>query len=271
MIKTKPEKQRSSFEQMMYTANEYESSFFNEVDKVIALSHHMQSILISDYQIDADKITVIPNGLNDLNPTSVIDKEMLWRKWCLSEKEFIILFVGRFHSVKGLIFLIKAFRKVLEKFPHCRLMIAGNGNYDVYLREAKGICTKITFTGLLEKVELCELYQIANVGVIPSLYEPFGYVALEMMMYELPIVATATSGLNEVVDDACGLKLPIIEYHDRVEVDTALLAEKIIYLLQHPAEARKIGQNGRKKYLNEYSSNVFKQNMLNFYNSTYDT
>ena len=123
------------------------------------------------------------------------------------------------------------------------------------------------FTGFLEKHELYELVQIADIGVVPSLYEPFGYVAVEMMMHGLPVVAAATSGLNEVVDDSCGLKIPIIEYPDKVEIDTDLLADKIIYLLQHPEEAKQIGLNGRKRYLKEYSSEVFRKNMLNFYNS----
>ena len=51
-----------------------------------------------------------------------------------------------------------------------------------------------------------------------------------MMMHELPIVATATSGLNEVVDESCGLKVPLIVSPDSVEIDTSLLAQKIVYL-----------------------------------------
>ena len=73
----------------------------------------------------------------------------------------------------------------------------------------------------MEKKELYEIYQMADVGVVPSLYEPFGYVAVEMMMHRLPIVVT--SCLNEVVDDTCGLKIPIIEYSDKVEIDTDLI------------------------------------------------
>jgi glycosyltransferase involved in cell wall biosynthesis len=64
---------------------------------------------------------------------------------------------------------------------------------------------KITFAGLLEKNELYELYHIADIGIAPSLFELFGYVAVEMMIHKLPIVVTATSGQNEVVDHTCGL------------------------------------------------------------------
>ena len=271
MMKAKSEKQRSSYEQMMYLAFEYESALFREVDQVIVLSHHMRGILETDYHLDLCKISVIPNGLEDIRPVCENGSKVLQKKWHISEKEYLILFAGRLQPVKGLIFLINAFRILLDKYPDCRLLVAGSGNYDTYFQEARDICTKITFTGLLEKKELYELYQIADVGVVPSLFEPFGYVAVEMMMHELPIVATATSGLNEVVDDCCGLKIPIIEHSDRIEIDSNLLAEKIIYLLEHPDKARKMGQNGRKRYLSEYSSEVFRRNMLNFYTSLYET
>lgn len=114
-----------------------------------------------------------------------------------------------------------------------------------------------------------ELYRLADVGVVPSLFEPFGYVPVEMMMHELPIVATATSGLNEVVDESCGLKVPLIVSPDSVEIDTSLLAQKIVYLLQNPKEAKRLGKNGRKRYLEKYSSEVFGKNMIAFYKSLF--
>jgi len=264
-IKTKPEKQRTAFEQMMYTSYEYEGALFKEVDRLIALSQYMKNILLNEYQIEPDKISVIPNGLEDMSPIQIPDRDALRKKWHLSDNEKIILSVGRLDEAKGLSYLIKAFRKVLKSFQDCRLMVAGSGNYDTYLQEAKDICTKLTFTGLLEKKELCELYQIVDVGIAPSLVETFGYVAVEMMMHGLPVVATATSGLNEVVDDTCGLKIPIIEHPDRVEIDINLLAEKIIYLLQHPEEQKRMGANARRRYETFYSTEIFRENMLQFY------
>ena len=73
--------------------------------------------------------------------------------------------------------------------------------------------------------------------------------------------------LNEVVDESCGLKIPILEYADRVEIDTDLLAEKIVYLLEHPKEAKQLGNNARKRYEKLYSEKVFRENMIEFYRS----
>ena len=276
-MKSKPEDQRSPYEQLLLSKDEYASFLFKEVDRIIALSQHQKNFLYSEYQLDPEKVSVIPNGLSAEidNGQWTIDNEatdhapLLRKKWHLSDKECLILFAGRLDAVKGLVFLIRAFREVLAKLPNCRLIIAGSGNYDVYLKEAKDICAKIVFTGQLERKALYELYRMVDVGIVPSLYEPFGYVAVEMMMHALPVVSTATSGLNEVVDDNCGLKIPVIEQSDKVEIDTGLLAEKILYLLQHPEEARKMGGNGRKRYEKLFTSEIFGRNMVNFYQSLF--
>ncbi len=257
-----------SFGENVKKSFEEEKSYYLKVDRIICLSNYMHEILYRDYGLDATKISIISNGLTDIAKTNP-NVKLLRKKWNIHVREKIILFAGRIDEVKGLVYLIKAFREVLKINLNCRLIIAGSGNYDMFFQETKGICTKITFTGLLEKQDLYELYQIADVGVVPSLFEPFGYVAVEMMMHRLPIVATATSGLNEVVDDSSGLKVPVIETSDTVEIDTDLLAEKMLYLLQHPKEAKKIGENGRKRYEKYYTAKIMGQNIINSYQSLF--
>lgn len=255
-----------SFSENIKKLFEEEKIYYEIVDHIICLSDYMREIFCKDYGMALEKISVVHNGLNDVADTFTNKKYSLER-WHIQSEEKIILFAGRIDEIKGVIFLIKAFRKILETFTNCRLLIAGSGDYDKIFQVTKDICTKVTFTGLLEKKELYELYKIADVGVVPSLFEPFGYVPVEMMMHELPIVATATSGLNEVVDESCGLKIPLIVSSDNVEIDTSLLAEKIVYLLQNPKEAKRLGKNGRKRYLEKYSSEVFGKNMIAFYKS----
>lgn len=245
---------------------EEDKSYYSKVDRCICLSRYMHEILCREYELDATHISIIPNGLSDVPDTST-DLTRLRKNWNIPAGEKIILFAGRIDEVKGIRYLIQAFREVVQTCPEARLIIAGSGNYDTCLQEAKAICTKITFTGLLEKEELYELYRMAEIGVVPSLFEPFGYVAVEMMIHALPVVATATSGLNEVVDQTCGLKIPLTELPDGIEINTSLLAQQILYLLQHPAEAKEMGQNGRKRYLAEYSSEIFSRNMIHLYAS----
>lgn len=135
----------------------------------------------------------------------------------------------------------------MEKYPKARLIIAGSGDYDIYLQEAKRVCSKISFTGLLTKNDLYELYRIAEIGVVPSLFEPFGYVAVEMMIHALPLVVTSTSGLNEVVDHTCGLKISLMELPDRLEIDASFLAQKNIVFAPTFSESKRYWTEWKKK------------------------
>lgn len=251
---------------MIRESFEEERMCYMAMDRVISLSDYMRELLCRDYRLDSDRIAVIANGMSDKTEDG-IDHNLLRKKWYLPPDERMILFVGRLDGIKGVRFLIKAFQSVLHNCPNSRLWIVGDGNYQNTFSEANPMFSRVTFTGFLDQDSLFELYRLADVGVVPSLFEPFGYVPVEMMMHELPIVATATSGLNEVVDESCGLKIPLIVSSDNVEIDTSLLAEKIVYLLQNPKEAKRLGKNGRKRYLEKYSSEVFGKNMIAFYKS----
>ena len=263
---TLQKKKTDEWEDLIRESFNEERTCYAAMDRVISLSNFMRELLCQDYGLNPNRIVVIPNGMND-KAEKGIDQNLLRKKWQLRPEERMILFVGRLDGIKGVRFLIRAFHAVLRKIPYSRLWIVGDGDYQNSFSEANFIFSQITFTGFLDQTSLLELYHLADVGVVPSLFEPFGYVPVEMMMHELPIVATATSGLNEVVDESCALKIPLIVSSDSVEIDTSLLAEKIVYLLQNPEEAKRLGKNGRKRYLEKYSSEVFRKNMLAFYNS----
>lgn len=260
------EEQSDIFKDNIKKTFQEDKLYYSKVDRLICLSNYMYQILCQDYGLESSKICIIPNGLHDI-PDTLNNKKSIRRRWYIQRGEKIILFAGRIDEIKGVNYLIKAFRETIKRFPRCRLIVAGGGEYDKCFSEAKGIYTKITFTGLLEKKDLYDLYCIADIGVVPSLFEPFGYVAVEMMIHKLPIIVTATSGLNEIVDDNTGLKVPLTRLTDTVEIDTSLLAEKIMYLIQNPSKAKDLGRNGRKRYLREYSSEVFRKNMINLYAS----
>lgn len=243
---------------------EEERSCYAAADRVICLSAYMHDVLCRDYGLERARISIIPNGLKD-QAGQGMDLSVLRAKWHAGPEERLILFVGRLDPIKGFRYLIEAFHKVLETIPESRLVIVGDGNYNEALDAAASSRFRITFTGFLPPDALYELYRLADVGVVPSLFEPFGYVPVEMMMHGLPVVATATSGLNEVVDETCGRKVPLTVTADRVTIDTDRLAEAIVGLLRDPAEARRLGRGGRERYERLYTSEVFGQNMRRFY------
>jgi glycosyltransferase len=264
-FKSKPQDLMSKYEKSLVKTDEYENLLYKEVDKVIVLCQYMQNLLQSEYGIDRDKIVVIPNGLADcgLNDTMTIRK-----KWRISDDELLILFAGRLNVVKGLDYLIKAFHKVLQTIPNCRLMIAGNGDYDSYMKECEDIWMNVTWTGMLNKNKLYELYSVADIGVMPSLHEQCSYVAIEMMMHGVPLVASTSTGLREMVEDGItGLHVSVIEYPDRMGIDSDLLAEKMLLLLQNYTKRKQMGKNARERYERLYTSEVMRENMLDFYSS----
>ncbi len=245
-----------------------EKRILDYVDHVVGLADYAFDLLHDDYKIPAPKITIINNGLADLVHNSSLSKEQLRKKYFINGSEKIILFAGRLDAIKGVTCLIKAFREILKKEPNVRLWIVGNGDYNALLGEIKDAWNQICFTGQVSREQLFELYQLADIGVAPSLFEPFGYVPVEMMMSGLPVVATSTSGPNEIVEDGVtGFKIPIQIHGDKREVDVSALSERLLYLLEHPEECQKMGSNGRKRYLEKYTDKTMGSKMLTVYDN----
>lgn len=244
-----------------------EKETFKVMDHIFCLSEKTREILQDDYKVKPDKITVVYNGLTD--KVSIVEKTVLRQKFQISDIP-IILFAGRLDGIKGLTYALRAFKIVLNTQSECRFIIAGNGEFDSYMIECEDIWINISWTGLINKEKLYELYAIADIGIIPSFHEQCSYVAIEMMMHGLPIIGSTSTGLCEMIEDnITGLHIPVIEFTDRTEINSSLLAEKILYLLQHSTEARQMGQNGRRRYLENYSSEIFRNNMVKFYESVF--
>ena len=266
ILETQQLVQRDKEIELLKDSFQIEKDTFQIVDYIICLSNKTRQILQDDYKINSNKIVTICNGLTDT--TSVSEKSMLRQKFNIPLNVPIILFVGRVDNSKGLKYALRGFRIILKMCPDCRFIIAGNGDFDLHMAECEDIWMNVIWTGLIKKEKVYELYTIADLGIMPSFHEQCSYVAIEMMMHGLPIVCSTSAGLYEMVENnITGLHIPVIEYTDKTEIDSSLLAEKMLYLLQHPIEAKQMGQNGRRRYLNNYSSNIFRGNMLKIYES----
>lgn len=239
------------------------SLFHNYCDKIIAISRHSFRDLTSIYKVPKEKIVLINNSLQDqYNPVSFYQKLRIKKRLHIASNEIILLFVGRLHTIKGLKLLINAFKIALKQESKLRLFIVGNGTYDEWLSIVKPVWSKISFTGYLTSKELLQLYSIADIGLIPSIHEEFGLVALEMMMHELPIIVSNTTGLSEIVENMItGLIARKSSARD--------MAEKIIKLTRDLSLRRSMALQGREKYLKIYNSNLYKEKMLRLYKSFY--
>ncbi|GHS98504.1 glycosyl transferase [Bacteroidia bacterium] len=241
-----------------------------KADKFVCVAKHTSDIFQSLGNVSKEKIEIINNALEDVYiPLTEKKKTALRKKYCIDENTKIILFVGRLDDVKGVNFLIKAFQRVIITHSNVRLFIAGDTiDFKDLLKESADCWSKISFTGFLEKKTLYEFYQIADIGVVCSLHEEFGLVAIEMMMHTLPLIVTKTGGLDEIVEDTVsGLKVPVRTIRGKRQVDVKCLADKMAFLLDNPMVAKELGVNGRKRFLEKYGLSLFSEKMLNLYNN----
>ena len=238
--------------------------------KIICIARHsFNSLLEIHGEKFRNNVALIPNALKDsYTKLSIKKKNTLKEKYHLKSATKIIISAGRLEEVKGIRYILKALKKLVKQYPDIHLFIAGNGNFQKHLLETTGIWTKVSFTGLIDKPQLFELYSIADIGIVGSIHEEFGLVAIEMMMHALPIVASDTSGLSEIFEDnVTALKVPLVKKKEKYTPNTTVLCEKIQLLINNPVFAAKIGNNARKTFLEKYESEVYKKRMLTFYNS----
>jgi glycogen(starch) synthase len=170
--------------------------------RVICCSHAMADEVERSLQVPADKVRVIPNGIDPKRvrcKSSAAELARFRRRWARDD-ERIVLFVGRLVREKGVEILIDALPEVLASQPRAKLVVAGAGSHEHLMARAraKGLGQKVAFTGFVSE-DLTRLYAVAEVAVFPSLYEPFGIVALEAMAAGVPVVASDVGGLREVV------------------------------------------------------------------------
>ena len=165
------------------------------VDKIITVTKHGKDHLVKK-EVNADKIVVIYNGIN---PSHFNTKNIkILEKYGLVRNEKIILYSGRIDPIKGLDYLCDAFELLLKKIPDCRLVIAGNGDYESLIKKARTFSASISYLGFIPFEDVVALYHEADIGVIPSLEEHCSYVALEMLHCGLPVVASNLGGLKEI-------------------------------------------------------------------------
>jgi len=170
-------------------------------DAVIVCSYYMRGHVADIFDIDERRIAVIPNGIdpNELRPAG--DLEALRREFAAPHEKLVLL-VGRLVYEKGFQLAFDALPGVIEKVENVRFLVAGSGTHEAELKaqaERLGLSEHGVFLGWIGDDALHSLYRIADLCVVPSIYEPFGLVALEAMASGCPCIVADTGGLREVV------------------------------------------------------------------------
>lgn len=208
--------------------------------RVIVCSNYMRQEVERTLGIPWAKIDVIYNGIRpEKKPRLNEFDSQEFRRWFAADDQKIVYYVGRLAYEKGVSVLLSAAPKVLwEMGGKVKFVIVGGGNADDLKRLAWdiGIWHNCYFTGFIGDEDLHKFQTVADCAVFPSLYEPFGIVALEGFASRVPVVVSDTGGLPEVVQHG---KTGIVTQANNYES----LAWGILEILQRPNYARGLVEN----------------------------
>jgi glycosyltransferase involved in cell wall biosynthesis len=197
-------------------------------DHVIAVSELTKQILISRYGINAEKISVVHNGIQP-NTLPKAKKKVT---------DKIVTFLGRVTLQKGPEYFVSAAHKVLQRMPHVQFVMAGNGDKleeMIRMAAALGIGSRFHFTGFLRGEEVNSLLSQSDLYVMPSVSEPFGISPLEAIQVDVPVIISKQSGVSETIKHAIKV--------DFWDVDA--LADAMYGVLKHSPLSEFLSQGAR--------------------------
>jgi glycogen(starch) synthase len=236
-----------------------ERAMARRADRIITCSRYMRSHVATVFGVPATKVTVIPNGIDprDLEPV-VADLSGLRARFA-APGDRLVLLVGRLVYEKGFHLALDALAPVIRRSGSVRFVVAGTGTAESELKDQArrlGLQAHGSFLGWVGDDMLHSLYRVADLCIVPSIYEPFGLVALEAMASGCLCIVADTGGLREVVpgDGSVGLRFPsrdsvaLGELLERVLTDDAgrarVIAEARAHVLRFDwaAVARRTGE-----------------------------
>lgn len=218
---------------------------------VITVSRRSREDIAKDFGRPEESIDLIYNGIDTAVFCPIPKVE---RSKCL-----LIATASADAPLKGLRFLLMAYKELLSTYPELQLLVIGRpqpGGKTEQLLEQLSLRERVRFESGISTESLVQHYAQATIAVIPSLYEGFGLPAGEAMAAGLPVVSTDGGALPEIVGDA-GVIVP--------SADSQALAAAIAALLDDEQERLRLGKKARERILNRFSWSVCAQQMLSYY------
>lgn len=196
----------------------------NKADSIVAVSCFIRERLSLVTDVDRNRITVAPMGVDD---------SLFKAKKTQNRDDTSLLFVGRLEEKKGLVYLIEAMTKVLQKCPEVVLRIVGDGTQKTRLQQLtseKGLSRSVLFVGAVEHPRLPAFFEKSAVFVAPSVnldydVEGLPVVLLEAIASGLPVITTDAGGITDIIEDGItGILVP--------QRNADHLADSIVELLE---------------------------------------
>jgi starch synthase len=242
-----------------------ERTALESADAVIAVSAEHRRDLLGCYPaVDPERVSVVGNGIDTDEYRPDPGTELVEANGVDPTRPYV-LFVGRITRQKGLTYLLDA-APLID--PSAQLVLcAGAADTPELAAEIEAKLARLRgerdgvvwIERMLDKREVIQLLTHAAVFVCPSIYEPLGIVNLEAMACTTAVVATATGGIPEVVEDGVtGLLVPFEPVDDASRAPrepaafAAAIAERVNRLLSRPGEAKRMGEAGRRRAVEQF-------------------
>lgn len=249
----------SGIKQLKMILHELPNQFCNKflVDQVIAVSKDLTDRLGRHY--GSDKVVCIHNGINHLEIFAKDDSREVLSRLGLSKGDYVIGSVGRFTTVKGHEFLIRAAVHLVEGPRTVKVVLVGDGPLRKHLEKLAfqlGISERVIFAGHQQHPR--GFLQAMDIFVLPSLNEGIPLALLEAMSASRPIVASRVGGVPEVIEHECtGLLVESGNERELAAACNRLIRDKLL--------ADTVGEAAHLKAISRFSSEVMGEKVVSLY------
>ena len=244
---------------IMYRLSRLEAESARNANAIVTVSYYSAKKLVQLYRVDAEKIRVVPNGVDLDRFKPAPSGEELKRQIGVDDRQ-CILFVGRLIPRKGLSYLIEAAQRIVKERVDTAFVIVGDGPLRKQLTvniERLGLSKNFLFLGDVSDKILPALYNCSDVFAFPSIQEGLGIALLEAQATAKPVVAFNVSGVREaVLDKETGLL---------VNMNSGELADAILRLLSDKSLRERMGRRGREFVSDRLSWDACARGMLKVY------
>ncbi len=229
------------------------------VDQVIVLNSYMADFYQRHCGYDESLLRVLPNCVETGQFQPAEPDPELRAQLGIPESAFVVGFIGRLASVKGLQYLLRAFEQLVSNRDDLWLLLVGEGRQRANLERLAGdlsIAERVTFAGYRDDIAAC--MNLLDVFVLPSLREADGIALKEAMACAVPVISTDAGGPSVILEDGqTGLLV--------APRNPRLLADRIKWVVDNPTTAARMGTQARQECVSKYSPVSFSERLWEIY------
>ena len=227
--------------------------------RIISCSDAVKQRVAKEEKVSEDHFLTIHNAIDTKKFVANCSKKESRIKLGLNPDMPVIGFIASLAPRKGHIYLFQAMRLTLYSYPELKLLIVGEGplrrKLEVFVQQSH-LGNSVEFMG--SRRDIPQLLKAMDIFVSPAIKEAFGINLIEAMYSEVPCIATNVGGIPEVVrDGVTGILVP--------QADPQALARAIKELLDKPELAKKYGEAGRRRVLENFTADKYIEKLENLY------